>query len=275
MSVPDAYLARAGTYYAVPRVPWLAIGAGARLEGVPTRDLIGDSDGFRRPGYTLSIEPGATVSSGSWVFSVAVPIAMLRNRLASVPDQRDGTHGDASFADFSILASVTHTFRGSGDPASAPASAPFHRFASPPAALGALDSLAGGRTRLEPLLGTSFTVVNVWGTFCEPCRQELPALAGVRARYAGRGVEIIAMAIDDDVGVVRAFVQHEGIQLPIVVAGAAASERLGISTIPTTLLLDASGAVVEMIRGPLTGDELAQRLDRLLRAGSQGGGAGR
>ncbi|HEU4753583.1 MAG TPA: hypothetical protein VFU47_10790, partial [Armatimonadota bacterium] len=63
-SVPDQYLARAGVAVPVPKVKGLAVSLAARIEGVPVNDLFGGSDGFRRPGYSIFVEPGLIYSTG-------------------------------------------------------------------------------------------------------------------------------------------------------------------------------------------------------------------
>jgi len=101
MSVADQYLARiGGTWFPSTKV---GLSLGARWEGVPTHDWIGDSDGFRRPGYAFSIEPGFSYTSGPHTFALNVPIAAHRNRTKSVPDLEDDDHGDAAFADYVII----------------------------------------------------------------------------------------------------------------------------------------------------------------------------
>jgi hypothetical protein len=77
---------------------------------VPVRDLIGADDGFRRPGFAISVEPQIVFMHGADVFSMSVPIALYRNRQRSVPDQQNGTHGDAAFADWLLLLSWAHPF---------------------------------------------------------------------------------------------------------------------------------------------------------------------
>lgn len=104
MSVADQYVGRVGASYAGKT--WKGFGGslGLRLEGVPVEDLIGDSNGFRRPGYAISAEPGVSYSRGPYTFSLAVPIALYRNRTRSVADRLvPGRHGDAAFADYVIL----------------------------------------------------------------------------------------------------------------------------------------------------------------------------
>jgi hypothetical protein len=104
MSIADQYVGRIGASYS--RAGWKGLGLslGGRLEGVPVEDLIGDSDGFRRPGYAISAEPGLSYVRGPYNFSLAVPIALYRNRTRSVPDRAvPGRQGDAAFADYVIL----------------------------------------------------------------------------------------------------------------------------------------------------------------------------
>lgn len=110
MSVADLYLARGGASFAVPGWKGAALSLGGRIEGVPIRDVFGPSTGFRRPGYAVSIEPAISISRGPHVFSLAVPVAIYRNRLRSVPDIMDGRHGDAAFADYIVLLGYSRRF---------------------------------------------------------------------------------------------------------------------------------------------------------------------
>ncbi|HEX4964937.1 MAG TPA: hypothetical protein VF173_29270 [Thermoanaerobaculia bacterium] len=104
MSVADQYLARLGASYANPSWKGFGVSLGGRVEGVPVEDAIGGSDGFRRPGYAVSIEPAVSYSHGAHTFSLAVPYAEYRNRQRSVADRLvPGRHGDAAFADYIIL----------------------------------------------------------------------------------------------------------------------------------------------------------------------------
>ena len=104
MSVADQYLARVGGSYTNPGWKGFGVSLGARIEGVPVEDLIGGSDGFRRPGYAVSVEPAVSYNRGSHTFSLAVPFAVERNRQRSVPDRLvPGRHGDAAFADYLVL----------------------------------------------------------------------------------------------------------------------------------------------------------------------------
>ncbi|MBI1176932.1 hypothetical protein GC207_05780 [bacterium] len=101
-SVPDGYMARAGLSYAVWPAQGLALSLGGRIEGVPPTDLFGGDLGFRRPGYTVGVEPGISWTHGRYYAELTTPVAVYRNRQQSYPESLVGRHGDAAFADFSI-----------------------------------------------------------------------------------------------------------------------------------------------------------------------------
>jgi hypothetical protein len=111
MSVTDQYLYRAGLSQGVPKVRGLAVSLGVRGEGVPVRDLLGGSDGFRRPGSIVSLDPGLMFAYKRDVVSINGPWALYRDRPSSVPEIQNNTiNGDAFFADYTIIASVSHHF---------------------------------------------------------------------------------------------------------------------------------------------------------------------
>jgi hypothetical protein len=111
MSVTDQYLYRAGVVQTVPKLRGLALSLGIRGEGVPVRDLIGNSDGFRRPGFIFSLDPGLMLNYRRTTLSVNGPWALHRDRPPSVPEiQYNITNGDAFFADYTVIASLSHHF---------------------------------------------------------------------------------------------------------------------------------------------------------------------
>ncbi len=110
MSATDQYLFRAGLSRHVPHVYGLAASFGGRMEGIPVRDAFGKSNGFRRPGYIISIEPALQYQYRRSMISISSPWAVQRNRRASVPDLARGAHGDAAFADYALIAGISHTF---------------------------------------------------------------------------------------------------------------------------------------------------------------------
>lgn len=111
MSVTDQYLYRAGVSQYIPKVRGLALSLGIRGEGVPVRDLLGDSNGFRRPGFIFSLDPGLMYNYRQTTLSVNGPWALYRNRPPSVPEiQYNITNGDAFFADYTVVVALSHHF---------------------------------------------------------------------------------------------------------------------------------------------------------------------
>lgn len=115
MSVADQFLVRLGGLY---KISAFQLGLGGRIEGIPAKDAIGESDGFRRPGYIISSEASVNYVKGRHSISLQVPVALVRNRTRSVIDQtrpgldpRTGKqfHGDAAFADW--LLSITYAYK--------------------------------------------------------------------------------------------------------------------------------------------------------------------
>jgi hypothetical protein len=111
MSVTDQYLYRLGVSQGIPKLRGVALSLGARGEGVPVRDLIGDSNGFRRPGSVISLDPGLMVNVRRTTLSVNGPWALRRDRPPSVPEIENNTkNGDAFFADYTVIIGLSHHF---------------------------------------------------------------------------------------------------------------------------------------------------------------------
>lgn len=111
MSVTDQYLYRAGVSQGIPKLKGLALSLGVRGEGVPVRDFLGDSNGFRRPGSIVSLDPGLMFHYKRDSLYVNGPWALYRDRPPSVPEiHSNTTNGDAFFADYTVIVGVAHHF---------------------------------------------------------------------------------------------------------------------------------------------------------------------
>jgi hypothetical protein len=111
-SIADQYMARVGINWHILQHQGFYASLGGRAEGIPAKDVIGKSNGFRRPGYIISVEPGLSYQKGNSTFVLNVPVALYRNRVKSVYDLADPTgarHGDAAFADY--LINFTYLYR--------------------------------------------------------------------------------------------------------------------------------------------------------------------
>jgi hypothetical protein len=111
-SVPDQTMVRGGLTHSIWPSKGVNLSFGARWEGIPPHDLIGGSDGFRLPGFSVSVEPGISISHGRDFLGVTAPVAVYRYGIVSVPFARthDPFGGIASFADYQINVTYSHLF---------------------------------------------------------------------------------------------------------------------------------------------------------------------
>jgi thiol-disulfide isomerase/thioredoxin len=124
-------------------------------------------------------------------------------------------------------------------------------------------TLAQFQQLLDQLKGTP-VVVNVWGSWCPPCRAEAPELAEVAKAYQGK-VQFIGVDILDQRGPARAFVREFGWPYPSVFDPQGdIRDGLGYVGQPVTVLYDAGGESVFVWSGAITRDILAEEIDRVV-----------
>jgi len=109
-SVPDQYLGRAGASWAIWPEEGVTVSLGARIDGIPVHDAIGDSDGFRRPGYSIYIEPGVSWTRGKNTVNLFIPALVGANREKNTLDEQNGGHGPGAFADYLIIFGYSRRF---------------------------------------------------------------------------------------------------------------------------------------------------------------------
>lgn len=102
-------------------------------------------------------------------------------------------------------------------------------------AIHSLDWLKGGPA-----------VVNLWATWCAPCRTEMPSLQRLETLLAPAGIRVLALSIDTDHNLVREFVLKYGITLPVSIANSPsqAMTALGAVALPQTLYVGADGRIL-------------------------------
>jgi len=114
-------------------------------------------------------------------------------------------------------------------------------------------------------------LLNIWATWCAPCREEMPALDRLQAQLGGSNFEVVALSIDQQgPEEVRKFYDEIGVKaLQLYIdPSAQASSRLGILGVPSTLLVDPGGLEIGRKMGPAKWDspqsinELRQRMIR-------------
>lgn len=113
------------------------------------------------------------------------------------------------------------------------------------------------------IVGTPL-VVNIWASWCGPCRIEAPDLARASARYGDR-IQFLGVDILDSRGAARDFMREFGWTYPSVFdPSGEIRDRLGIFGQPATLFYDATGELVQKWVGPIPADELGRGIEVLL-----------
>lgn len=124
----------------------------------------------------------------------------------------------------------------------------------------------GPGVALDRLTGRP-TLVNLWATWCGPCREEMPMLQEAYARH-GEQVRFLGVDVQDEAEAARWFLAEHNIDYPHAVdADGELLQELGVRGLPVTLALDADGRVIDRAVGQLTSEELQRLIDELLRSG--------
>jgi len=123
--------------------------------------------------------------------------------------------------------------------------------------------LDGSTVSLKNFVGRPL-VINLWATWCPPCRREMPALNS--ARQAHPEVEFLFVNQGESVETVQTYLAAYGLQMPNVVIDPAKqlSTRTGSSGYPTTLFYDANGRLHLRHMGELSRATLEEKINRLL-----------
>ncbi len=92
-------------------------------------------------------------------------------------------------------------------------------------------------------------LLNFWGTWCEPCLEELPQFERLYRHYRASGLSLVAVATDEDPSSVAAFAAREGLKTPLVYGGADVAESYGPRPFPFTLVVGGDGVIREVFEG--------------------------
>ncbi|NYJ34558.1 TlpA family protein disulfide reductase [Nocardiopsis aegyptia] len=126
-------------------------------------------------------------------------------------------------------------------------------------------SLDGDEIALSDYLG-EIVVLNVWASWCGPCRAEQPVLDEVHAEYADLGVDFLGVNIKDDETAAQAYAEHQEIPYPSLYdqpgeIPQAFRDTVPPRSIPSTLIIDPEGRIAARVIGPTTYGQLTDLLN--------------
>jgi thiol-disulfide isomerase/thioredoxin len=139
-----------------------------------------------------------------------------------------------------------------------------------PAPALALDTLGGGSIDLANYRG-QVVLLNFWGTWCEPCRRELPALQAAYDELNGQGLMIIGVNLTDDELVngeneadIAAFLAQYGVNYPTALdREGTVTNAYRVFPLPTSFFIDGNGQIRYVHVGELTQEDVRARFNEL------------
>jgi cytochrome c biogenesis protein CcmG/thiol:disulfide interchange protein DsbE len=118
-----------------------------------------------------------------------------------------------------------------------------------------LQTLDGQTVTLSSLRGQA-VMINLWASWCPPCRQEMPEILRVYEAHKDEGFTVLAVntTFQDSEADARAFVQKFGLTFPVLLdTSGAVSQRYQLRALPTTFFVDRRGAIQEvLVGGPMS-----------------------
>lgn len=111
-------------------------------------------------------------------------------------------------------------------------------------------------------------VVNLWATWCAPCREEIPAFVRLQDKYRAQGLQFVGIAIDRR-DPVRAFAREFGMNYPVLLGGIETvemSRRAGnrVGALPFTIIIDRNGKIAGTELGGIDDAKLQGIIESLL-----------
>ena len=129
-----------------------------------------------------------------------------------------------------------------------------------------VPDLQGNAVRLSALRG-KVVFLNLWATWCPPCREEMPSMERLYQRFRTRDFTMLAVSADEDKAAVEAFVKDHQVSFPVLFdPQRQVGDAYGVWGYPETFLIDRAGTIVEHVRGPRPWDNPDQvaRIEKLL-----------
>ncbi len=118
-------------------------------------------------------------------------------------------------------------------------------------------TVTGGRLVPADYRGKTL-IVNLWASWCDPCRLQQQELQRAFAALSGRDVMFIGVNERDDLSVARSWLEDTGATYPSIVdPGGQIAGRLGVAGIPATFIVDTQGVVkYRLVGGPVSAAEI-------------------
>lgn len=126
----------------------------------------------------------------------------------------------------------------------------------------------GKKVTFAEVTSGKVVLLNIWATWCPPCRREIPDLVAISNEMASKGVVVFGVSLDqkgDPVASVKSFAEKNSMGYINIVdnaSGQIADAYGGIQSIPTTFIIDRQGKIVQKIIGAQSKDAFVAALQK-------------
>ena len=108
------------------------------------------------------------------------------------------------------------------------------------------DVLDGKPLKLSDFAG-KVVVLDIWATWCQPCRAEVPRLIELKKKYKSLGLEIVGISVDDNAAAVKPFLAEFHVNYPVVLSTQAVFDTYDKTAgLPRTYIIDRHGIIVKV-----------------------------
>lgn len=123
----------------------------------------------------------------------------------------------------------------------------------------------GKKVSLSSLQG-KVVFVNFWATWCPPCIKEMPSIQALKNKFAKKDVVFLMVDVDSQYAKSKAFMDKKSYDLPVYTPGGNISEHYLGNSVPTTLIFDKKGNLVQRIVGGVdyASPEVEKFMDQVL-----------
>jgi thiol-disulfide isomerase/thioredoxin len=108
--------------------------------------------------------------------------------------------------------------------------------------------VADGRTKRLFEQKGKVVLLNIWATWCPPCRREMPDLDKLEREYSSKGLTVVALS-DEDMETVSIFQKENQYRFTLGIFSSMPASIAGIGTRPVSILIDKNGKVLDMVVG--------------------------
>ena len=131
-----------------------------------------------------------------------------------------------------------------------------------------LPALDGTSVMLSKIKG-QVALINIWATWCPPCRAEMPTIQATYEQYRDQGFTVLAVDVQEDPRTIAAFMREYKLTFPALLdLDGTVSQTYQAYALPSSFFVDRKGIIRAVYRGPMPRGVIAGTVEQLLQEGA-------